>query len=126
MTMMQRVLMGIAYGVLTLLASFSVGLALGSVESEAYAHTSYVGNVVQEPVKADSHDERERVTLAPPCEYEDASGPHDTPFCRWDAPTAGLANGGQSFTAYRLSDNSTRYEYDNGTVDVAPSMFLAV
>jgi hypothetical protein len=69
-----------------------------------------------------THDQSNHVlSHAQPCEYEDASGPNDGPVCEWEADSAGLANGGDSFVALRLDPCMTVYLYrpgDSGTVDL--------
>lgn len=61
------------------------------------------------------------ITYAPPCAEEDA---WPQAICRWDADTAGLANGGNSFTAVRLTDTGDEdtylFWYDNGTWETLP------
>lgn len=49
----------------------------------------------------------------PACEYEDASGPHDAPICRWEA-----GPGGQSFTALTLfGGHRVVFVFDNGRIE---------
>jgi hypothetical protein len=68
------------------------------------------------PSSVVQHDEHMRTTVVPqPCEEEDASGPNDD-VCRWDADTAGLANGGLSFTAFHPDKCTVVFLYDNGEV----------
>ena len=74
------------------------------------AQPAYVRLSTVAPVNGDDAPLHDTI---PACEYEDASGPKDAPVCRWDAATAGLANGGQSFTAYAMTDG-TLFVYDNG------------
>ncbi len=51
-----------------------------------------------------------------PCELEDGSGQL---MCRWDAGTAGLANGGDSFTFHWIGPgpDDRLFHYDDGRIE---------
>jgi hypothetical protein len=71
------------------------------------------------PAYASQRSDTPRVVQSTPaCTEEDASGPTDAPVCRWDADTAGLGNGGLSFTVYTVPGYVKLYVYDNGADDV--------
>lgn len=111
----------VCYVILALCSVCAVLCAMPTVAS-AYVPTVHapvlVGSAYSIPVHSASVDSLP-VRVLPLCEEEDASGLNDGPVCRWDASAAGLANGGSSFTAFRMASGNVLYVHDNGAVEIS-------
>jgi len=96
--------------------SDSVSLSVKGTRTVTHTVTVSISGKTVSQVQVQTSIPKLPSSVIPHCAYEDASGPNDSPACRWDAAKDGLANGGNSFTAFTVK-GARVYVYDDGTTE---------